>query len=361
MQAVDFIDNQRGWACGSDTSGLGLIMKSTDGGDTWSDLGPGIGTFMSDVCFVNERNGWAFGQDGFYMGKIIHTTDGGDSWTEQQVPVDGYLKSGFFVDSLVGWAVGNSVILKTTDGGTVWVEQDTAYSYPVPLGSAFFLNPDSGWIVGGIGGTSIIAKTTDGGDTWEHQVYQPPNHTPVDRLYWIHFVNDTTGWCVGRSNEGEWALILMTTDGGDTWVRQVGGVHEQLFCVVFTDETHGWATGEGGTILATTNGGVSFVEYQKNLPLETALLSAYPNPFNASTTITFTLHQAGHVTLTVYDLLGQEVRQLAGGVEAPGRHTRVLASDGLASGVYIVRLGVAEPGASSALRTIESRKVIVLK
>jgi len=166
---------------------------------------------------------------------------------------------------------------------------------------------------------------------------------------------------VGRVHPGVRELIIKTTDGGNNWLRQDEGVGEQLFCASFIDENTGWAVGEAGTILSTTNGGVSFVGYQNNLPVETALLSAYPNPFNASTTITFTLHHAGHVTLTVYDLLGREVQQLADGVEAPGRHTRILSSDGFSSGVYVVRLGVAEPGGGFAPRTIESRKIVVLK
>jgi len=129
VQAVDFIDTQRGWACGGDTSGYGLIVRTTDGGDTWSDLGPGIGTSMSRVFFLNGRIGWAVGQDGCCEGKIARTLDGGASWVDQQIPEVGYLESGFFLDSLLGWAVGNQAILKTTNGGNVWVEQDTEYTH----------------------------------------------------------------------------------------------------------------------------------------------------------------------------------------------------------------------------------------
>ena len=365
VQGVDFIDTQRGWACGSDTSGQGLIMRSTDGGDTWCDLGPGIGTVMSRVFFVNERNGWAVGQDGCCDGSIARTLDGGTSWVDQQIPEVGYLESGFFLDSLLGWAVGNQAILKTTNGGNVWVEQDTEYTHSfdaVPLHSAFFVNPDTGWVVGGIASISVIAKTTDGGTTWSQLHIQPPNpYLEIARLSWVHFVNDSTGWCVGRLHPGVRELIIKTTDGGNSWFRQDEGVGEQLFCASFSDEHTGWAVGEAGTILNTTNGGVTFVNYQNDLPLKTALLSAYPNPFNASTTITFTLHQAGQVTLTVYDLIGREVQRLADGLEAPGKHTRTMSSDGLASGVYVVRLRVAEPGGSFAPRTIESRKIVVLK
>ncbi|MBD3165419.1 T9SS type A sorting domain-containing protein [bacterium] len=72
-------------------------------------------------------------------------------------------------------------------------------------------------------------------------------------------------------------------------------------------------------------------------------LSCYPNPFNASTTITCTLDRPGEVRVTVYDLLGREVRRLHDGRMQPGVHEihwDGLASDGAAlpSGMYFVRL-----------------------
>ena len=70
---------------------------------------------------------------------------------------------------------------------------------------------------------------------------------------------------------------------------------------------------------------------------------AYPNPFNARTTIPFTLDQAGKVTLNIYNINGQSV----GAVREPplqshwypaGQHHVVWNAEGMASGVYIVRL-----------------------
>jgi hypothetical protein len=69
-----------------------------------------------------------------------------------------------------------------------------------------------------------------------------------------------------------------------------------------------------------------------------SLDSAYPNPFRQSTTIRFTLLEAGRVTLTVYDALGRKVRVLKHGVFSPGKHEVKLQADGLSSGVYLYRL-----------------------
>ncbi len=65
-----------------------------------------------------------------------------------------------------------------------------------------------------------------------------------------------------------------------------------------------------------------------------ALYNNYPNPFNPSTTINFSMPKEGLVRLTVYDVLGQEVRTLIDGRLSPGEHEVTFNADGLASGVY---------------------------
>jgi hypothetical protein len=68
------------------------------------------------------------------------------------------------------------------------------------------------------------------------------------------------------------------------------------------------------------------------------ILSAYPNPFNSTTTIRFTLPRAGQVSLTVYDVLGRRVRELtpAGWFEA-GERRMMLDGKDLSTGVYYLR------------------------
>jgi len=65
---------------------------------------------------------------------------------------------------------------------------------------------------------------------------------------------------------------------------------------------------------------------------------AYPNPFNPSTNIRFDLPAAGEVGLIVFDRLGREVTRLADGWFDAGAYARTFNADGLASGVYFVRL-----------------------
>ena len=79
------------------------------------------------------------------------------------------------------------------------------------------------------------------------------------------------------------------------------------------------------------------------LPTDYALYQNYPNPFNPTTTIAFDLPQGSPVSLRIFNVQGQLVRELLDGAPlAPGRHEISLDASGLATGVYIYRLDAAE-------------------
>jgi hypothetical protein len=79
----------------------------------------------------------------------------------------------------------------------------------------------------------------------------------------------------------------------------------------------------------------------------------YPNPFVSSTTVAYTLAEAAHVTLKVFDLTGREVAELANGHYHAGAHSVVWAPDHLASGVYVVRL--------TAGNVVETRRIVIAR
>jgi predicted outer membrane repeat protein len=71
-------------------------------------------------------------------------------------------------------------------------------------------------------------------------------------------------------------------------------------------------------------------------------LSSYPNPFNAATRIAFDLPRECRVALQVYDISGRLVRVLVDGQLKAGQHEARFDGEGLASGVYFVRLQAGE-------------------
>ncbi len=73
-------------------------------------------------------------------------------------------------------------------------------------------------------------------------------------------------------------------------------------------------------------------------PSAFSLPGAYPNPFNNSTRIVFTVAHTSAVTLTVYDLLGRERAVLLNGLLPAGGHEVMLDAAGWASGRYFIKL-----------------------
>ena len=74
------------------------------------------------------------------------------------------------------------------------------------------------------------------------------------------------------------------------------------------------------------------------VPTAYALHQNYPNPFNPSTDISYAIPVETHVTLKIYNLLGQEMATLVDDTRSAGRHTVSWNATGNASGVYFYRL-----------------------
>ncbi len=80
------------------------------------------------------------------------------------------------------------------------------------------------------------------------------------------------------------------------------------------------------------------VEVIDDVPSSISLSGNYPNPFNPTTTIEFTLDRAQQVRLAVYDLTGREIAVLVDGMQQAGTFRATFEAAGLASGMYLYRL-----------------------
>ena len=85
----------------------------------------------------------------------------------------------------------------------------------------------------------------DESSAWTIQVSGTTNN-----LFDVSFPDPLRGWAVGEAG-----TIVHTSDGGATWTLQAGGTDFELAEVVFTDANNGWAVGKFGTILHTSDGG----------------------------------------------------------------------------------------------------------
>ena len=83
------------------------------------------------------------------------------------------------------------------------------------------------------------------------------------------------------------------------------------------------------------------------------LIQNYPNPFNPTTTFEYTLLSPGEVSLTIYNLLGQEVARLVNEVQRAGYHKVKWNASNFSSGIYFYRLQAGD--------FTQTRKMVLLK
>ena len=135
------------------------------------------------------------------------------------------------------------------------------------------------------------------------------------------------------------------------------GVHEHWNNSTDKQYSRNLGTGEGIELVKIINNKITAVDRSKgDLPETFTLFTNYPNPFNPTTTIEYQLPKSDVVTLTVYDMLGNEVKILHDGLlQSAGRHKIKFNGDGLSSGIYLYRLTT--KGNSSSL----VNKMILLK
>lgn len=76
----------------------------------------------------------------------------------------------------------------------------------------------------------------------------------------------------------------------------------------------------------------------QDLPEKVTLHQNYPNPFNPVTQIPFSISETGHVSLTIYDVLGRTVAALKNEILTAGQHTAEFDGSNFSSGIFIIRL-----------------------
>ena len=238
LNSIQFVNVNTGFMTGN-----GIVLKTTNSGNNWVVITNDFGG--TSVSFVDVNTGYVCD------GSIYKTTDGGISWINLYQTS---LISVNFIDANTGFAAGlNSKIIKTTNGGAIWEEQFVSI-FSSKFNSVFFRGPLIGYIAGGrmiTPYTGVLFKTINGGNTW-YSV--SPNSEDID-FRSIVFPSRDTGYVVGGYEYGSSGVIYKSIDAGETWQQQ-GIVNKDLNSTHFWNASLGYAVGEGGMILKTTNGSI---------------------------------------------------------------------------------------------------------
>ena len=230
------------------------IIDEKEANNTWTKVESGVSACLYDIDFVNEKNGWVVGDSGV----ILNTKNGGETWEKQLCLTEETLFAVDFIDTNCGWICSRNSIIRTTNGGKSW---EIKYSEDLGEGrfrDIQFLNMNTGYVVGGrgaFGGQGVLTKTEDGGETWQDVTPQD-----INTLTHISIVDKQNIWICGFGG-----TILNTTDLGLTWIHQDLNVSsaQYLTAIQFVDQYNGWVGGDDNSWLGffrTTDGGSTWTQ-----------------------------------------------------------------------------------------------------
>ena len=295
IRAVQFVDDREGWAVGDD----GVIWHSIDGGRKWEEQASGVRASLRSVHFLTPYTGWIVGRietPSGSRGVVLSTTDGGLKWVYSATqPLPGLNTVRFFTqrngvaagDGCDGFPTG---LFNTNDGGRTW-KPVPGKRCPTWL-TADFSDAETG-VLGGpwsqlatvrdglfgaadvdpLGGRSvkalklqgsfavavgqgglILTSSNSAGLKWGFATPNLPKEVLASCDFNAVAVQGKHLWVAGRPG----TMIWHSPDLGRTWEMQRTGQPLPLHGLCFVNETTGWATGEMGTILSTTDGGLTW-------------------------------------------------------------------------------------------------------
>jgi len=284
-----------------------------------------------------------------YPQRILPTPDGG------------YIILGRSQQNIPPGPYGLYSLKATAAGDTVWTHDMLSSEWPF-MGALYYTSP-SDFIFGSRwGDRNLLIKMNLHGDTVWTRDYQANDHfataigvTPGRNQTLIAGGNsiypdvgtigrlDSAGnilWVSDLRVRGMWLMVLTAfelSSGGFNMVFSASDENGNNFI--------GVARYAADTLRADPQATVQ--------PDRILLKPCYPNPFNASTEITFDLPRTERATVTVYDILGQKVAVLTDGMTLSGEHRLTFDASDLPSGVYFYRL--------QAETESQTRKMLLLK
>lgn len=236
------------YACSGQRYSIGEVIKSRDGGQTWTSLDSVSPKILNDIAFFDDSTGLTVG----YNGKMYRTFDLGKNWRFSQFRWWLPLYDIECVNDTLSYIAGArgqeyGTIIKTKTRGETWTDK----RYEVGLRCIAFTSPSTGFA----GGYGKILKTTDKGETWN------PTTAKGDYYQDICFPTANIGYAVGYNGS-----IIKTEDAGNNWeVVKKGNLpfqkRDNLEAVDFIDATTGYAVGRRGLILKTEDGGDNWTRY----------------------------------------------------------------------------------------------------
>lgn len=345
----------------SATSG-GNVYRSVDNGGNWESVNISSKYVWSITNYDNLL--FAATNNGVYV-----SSNNGNTWELKGLENNDVRTIVFDNTGNLYAATWNNGILKSNDKGNSWIEMSDG------LGNAqitsLAINSKSELFAGTFGNGLLKFNTND--TKWTKVNIN--NQTGEVNYVWSLGINADDEVYVGTYGNG----VFTSKDNGNTFTAMNDGLNgKYIYSISFDANKNVYVnSSESGvfsmnygenkwnsfgmnglgvtsiavnsnakSILAGTKEGqiytkpvnITDVNDNNEIPTEFRLEQNYPNPFNPTTTIEFSVVNKEHISLVIYNILGQEVRTLINNELNPGNYKVTFDGKGLASGVYIYRL-----------------------
>jgi photosystem II stability/assembly factor-like uncharacterized protein len=344
------------YVCGYDDRIPGLprgFWRSTDNGTSWDQYNNGLPSdiyyWNLDVSYLDSTNRRIFlmSSNGLYFSDNL-----GESWEICQNGLPPNRSYGSIAvapsdNNLI--VLGSNPIYISTNRGDSW---NTLAPLPVPANTSIYdikihpFDPSHIYITTCNPGSSTadFLETTDLGQTWTSKL----NNLPVEPPYpWDSYL---LGIKINPQNPDN---IFISSCGLGIYQTHNNGLHWEPFNAgLESDRDSEYVFGNiyfspGDTtrlFIATHQRGIwsvhrtsdGIIEHD-NMPKEVCLMS-YPNPFNAQTTIGYTMPRAGEVDLSIYNIIGQKIITIFDSPKTAGRYEIKWDASDCSSGLYYAKL-----------------------
>jgi len=355
----------------------GGVFFSSDDGTNWSVRDTGLTTLNVQNMAASGTNLFA----GTYKGGVFLSTNNGGNWT----PVnDGLLNL-----KIYGLAYNPPYVFAGTDGsglflstnnGVSWITAGMSdktigditgnesnifagVSYPT-RGVYRSIDSCKSWAPTGMVGLTdknILALTLNGSNLYAGTAYTSLFISTNNGDNWTNLNNGLTDdvWSIIFHNSNIFAGtghgVYLSTNGGADWINISDGLTNLFAGSLVVHNNYFFAgCGNGGWVWKRPLSElVGIINAHNDLPNEYMLFQNYPNPWNPSTTIKYTIAENSTVSIKVYDILGNEIRSLVNEKKPAGNYEITFSAANIPSGIYFYRL--------QAGNFIETKKMVFLK
>ncbi len=344
------------------TYGRGIQRQTNNNLFNWQSANSGVNSSEIESFAISKY-------DTIYCGArygSFKSTDRGHTWTDMNSPCYNDLNTEICVNSLGSVFIGGSCgVFRTTDNGNSWDLMNSNTWSNIYGITAHSSQPNVY-----VSDEHDFYRTTDNGTTWWRNYFSAGSalrirlnnegHIYVLDVYgeiWrstnsgTSFQNINNGLPSGYASMHDIAfnsdnIVFLATenglyeswDDGDSWILlDDSKIAQDINLLYFNNEDYLYAGTMRSGVFRSVNI-LTDVKESSVADITYSLSANYPNPFNPSTMVRYSIPQTEKVQIGVYDILGKEVAELVNQTKPAGQYEVEFNAGKLSSGIYFCRM-----------------------